>query len=420
MSTLRHILIVTWKELRLIFADKGSLAVLFLLPLLFSSMYGTINQQLAQENVSSAVLVDVYLVNEDSGLFGERIAQALGELAVLQVEALDSAATAERRVAEGRAAAAIILPADLSQRIADYSPTTIDVIIDPAQPEAASIVTGIMNHAVNEVVLWGEVQHGVHTVLSEAELPLTDPETQRAVEAQTLGIIMTRIDELRRNPALAVVQEDLEGAIITGGIELFFAHLFPAFTVMFVFFIVGMAGASLLTERDAGTLRRLLAAPVSRTAIIGGKVLGYMTLACSQVVVLFGVAHLLFGMPLGDSPLALVALTLVLAMVATSMGMMIASLARSVKQADSIGTVLGFVLAGMGGSIAISATPITRSGGPMSILARLTPHGHALEAYYSLMAERAGMIDILPELGALLAMGLAFAAIAILRFRNLE
>ncbi len=420
MSTVRQTLIVTWKELRLILADKGSLAVLFLLPLLFSSMYGTINQQLAQESESPTVLVNAYLVNEDTGPFGERIAQALGEIAVLRVEILDSAETAERRVAEGRAAAAIILPADLSQRIADYSPTTMEVIVDPAQPEAAGIVRGIMNHAVNEVVLWGEVQHGVHIVLGEAGLPLGDPETQRAIEAQNLGIIMTRIDELRRNPALRVVQEDLEGAVITGGIELFFAHLFPAFTVMFVFFIVGMAGASLLNERDAGTLRRLLAAPVSRTAVIGGKVLGYMTLVCMQVIVLFGIAHLLFGMPLGDSPLGLVVLTLVLAMVATSLGMMIASLARSPKQADSIGTVLGFVLAGMGGAIAVSATPITRSGGPMSIVARLTPHGHALEAYYSLMAERAGMIDVLPELGALLAMGLAFAAVAIWRFRTLE
>ncbi len=228
---------------------------------------------------------------------------------------------------------------------------------------------------------------------------------------------MTSLNGLRQNPAILVASEDLEGEAVESWTTTFFAYLFPGFAVMFAFFTVGMSGASLLTERDNGTLRRLLAAPLSRSAIVGGKMLAYMLLVCMQVVVLLGVASLVFGMPLGESPAALVLLTIALALVGAAMGMLIASLASTAKQADSVGTILGFVLAGIGGAIAFSATPLSRTEGFMGVLSKLTPHAHAVEGYYRLMAENAGLTQILPQLGALLAMGIGFVLIARWRFR---
>lgn len=418
---IRHSLTVARKEIQLIARDRGSLVILFLLPLLFGSLYGSINLHFAGEGELASVLVDVALVNQDEGIFGEQVTLAVGDIDVLRVETVESTAAAERLVAEGQVSAAIIIPAGLTLDIDAYTPTAIEVIVDPAQPESAGIVGGIMNKVIDEATVWGEVQYAIRTLLDESGvLADASDETRRAIEAQNLGVTMTRINEMRRTPRVAVVSEDLEGAVIEGGIELFFALLFPGITVMFVFFSVGMSGASLLSERETGALRRLLAAPIPRGAIIAGKMLGYMALVCLQVIVLFGVAHSLFGMPLGRSPVALVVLTLLLALVATAMGMMIAALSRSSKQADNVGTVLGFVLAGLGGCLAIGPTPLTRTEGFMSVIARLTPHGHAVEAYYSLMAENAGLVRILPELAVLLAIGVAFYLIATWRFRFTE
>jgi hypothetical protein len=50
-------------------------------------------------------------------------------------------------------------------------------------------------------------------------------------------------------------------------------------------------------------------------------------------------------------------------------GMMIAALSKTAKQADSIGTVFGFVPGGLGGAIAFSPIPFYRSGGYIGILA---------------------------------------------------
>ena len=418
---IKHTLSIAWKEIQLIVRDRGSLVILFLLPLLFGTLYGSINLQFAGGDEAPTVLVQVAVVNQDEGIFGEQIALALNEINVLAVETLDSAAVAERRVAEGTVSAAIIIPVGFSRDIEAYTPSAIEVIVDPAQPEAASIVSGIMNKVIDEATVWGEVLYAIRTLLDESGvLAEASPETQRAIQAQNLGVIMTRINEMRRTPRVVVASEDLQGARIEGGIEIFFALLFPGITVMFVFFGAGMSAASLLAERETGALRRLLAAPIPRGSIIGGKMLGYMALVCMQVIVLFGVARAFFGMPLGNAPAALVLLTLLLAFVATAMGMMIAALVRSPKQADNVGTVLGFVLGGLGGCVAISPTPLTRAGGFMSVLARLTPHGHAVDAYYSLMGEGAGMTAVLPELAILLAMGVAFFLIATWRFKFSE
>ncbi len=121
---------------------------------------------------------------------------------------------------------------------------------------------------------------------------------------------MTTINEMRNKPVIEVAIQNPESQ--SGGtIQTFFAYLFPGLTVMFIYFIVPMSSDGLLNERETGTLRRLLTAPIPKGAILAGKILAYMQLACLQVVVVFAVAGLVFGTPFGKSPLGLVILTLV-------------------------------------------------------------------------------------------------------------
>ncbi len=417
MKAIYNTLSVAEKEIRLIAADRGGLAMLILLPILLGSLFAGLNIMANTSDESPDILLEVSLVNEDPGVFGGEVAKSIESIDELNVESLDSINEAEQLVIEGEVAAAIIIPADFSEKIDTYTPTEIEVIVDPAQPEAASIVTGIMNQVVAEVTIWGEIQYGVRTIMEESGLLVeASPEEQRAIEAQNMGVIMTQLNELRRNPAIAVISENLEGVKVEGGIGLFLTYLFPAFTVMFIFFIVGTESASLLQEKEAGTLRRMLAAPLPRWTVIAGKMLAYGLLVCLQVVILFTIGYVLFDITLGQSPLALITITVLVAFVAVSLGMLVAAFARSSKQADSVGTVLAFVLAGIGGAFPLWP-PIFRSAGFIGILAKFTPHAHALEGYYSVMAENASFSQILPQLGFLLVMGLVFFLIAVWRFR---
>jgi len=420
MNKLRDVLTIAWKEILLIAKDRGVLAILFLLPLLVGSMMASMNLQAANaaRGQKGAILLKVAMVNQDTGVFGSEIVKALQGINILEMEKLDSVATAEDRVAKGQAAAAIIIPRDLSDKVDAYTPTTLEVIVDPAQPESTSIVTGIMNEVVSEVTIWGELQYGIRSVFDESGLLAgASPEEQRAMQAQSLGAIMTRLNELRRTPAISVASEDAEGIPVSAAFGDYFAYLFPGLTVMFIFFGMSGVGGGLLLEREVGTLRRLIAAPIAPSAVVFGKMLASIVLACAQTVVLLGVARVVFSMPLGHSPLGLVLVTLATALVSTSLGMVVASFCKTSKQTDSLCTLLSFLLAGLGGSISVTSTPLWRTSGLMGAIANLTPHAHALEGFYSLMAEEASVVQILPQVGILLLMAAVFFIIAVRRLK---
>jgi ABC-2 type transport system permease protein len=410
-------LAVAWNELMILFKDKGSLALMFLLPLLLGSMMGAANVTMGSTE-EATILLHVGLVNEDGEIFGTEVAKAVQSIDELDVNVYNTAAEAQAQVAEGELAAAIIIPASFTADIDAYTPTSVDVVVDPGQPESASIVTGIMKQVVDEVTIWGEVQYGIRAILEESGLLIgASAEQQQAVGAQTLGVIMTSLGEMRRTPAIAVVSQDMEGVESENWVVTFMALMFPGFAVMFIFLNISWSGRSLLAEREAGTLRRLMAAPLPRGTVIAGKMLAYTILACLQVLVLFAVASIAFGMPMGHSPLGLVLLSLVVGLTSAALGMLIAALARSANQAASTGIILGLVLAAIGGCISMSGQPVFRQPGFMGTLANLTPHAYALEGYYSLMAENATVVSILPEMGIVLAFGAVFFLIAVWRFR---
>jgi ABC-2 type transport system permease protein len=422
MKAIYYTLSVTWKEIQVILRDRGWLVILFLLPLLIGGFMGAMNLATnppsGEGEENAAISLQVGLVNLDAGDFGTEVSKAIQEIKQLKVDLYTTADQAGQKVAQGDLISAIIIPADFSQNINAYIPTSIEVMVDPAQPEAASIVTGIMNQVVGEVTIWGEVQYGIRSIFQESGLlAQANPQEQRAVEAQNLGVIMTRINDMRRNPSILVASEDLQGAEIQGGIELFIAYLFAGLTVMFIFFIVAMASTSLLGEREAGTIRRLLSSPLPRGTVIAGKTLAFMLLGCVQVVVMFAVASLLLHAPLGHSPLALVVITLGVTFVAAALGMMVAALARSASQANSIGMILAFVLAGLGGALPTTQQPLSRAGGFIGVISNLTPHAYAVEGYYRVMAENQTLIQILPQIGILLVFGIVFFIIAVWRFK---
>lgn len=423
MKVIYYTLSVTWKEIQVIIRDRGWLVILILLPLLLGGFFGAINlatnPPAGSDSKKAGILLRVGLVNQDEGVFGSEIAKALQDVDQLEVQVYKTRAEAEKPVAEGAKAAAIMIPADFSARINGYTQTEIEVMVDPAQPQSASIVAGILNQVAGEVTIWGEVQHGVVSLFEESGLlTQASPEQQRAIQAQNLGVIMTRINETRSNPAIQVVSEDLLGAKIQGGIELFIAYLFAALTVMFIFFIVAMCSTSLLIERENGTIRRLLSAQAPRGTIIAGKTLAFMLLGCIQVVVLFAVANLGLGAPLGHAPLALVVITLAVTFCAAALGMLVAALAKSASQASSVSLILAFVLAALGGAMpGATKEPVTRAGGFIGSVSKLIPHSYAVEGYYRVMAENETFLQVLPQIGILVLFGVVFYLIAVWRFK---
>jgi ABC-2 type transport system permease protein len=418
MSDLMNALAVAGKDLRILFKDKGNLAVLFALPIIFSLIVAGPHRfqsdtEEAAPGEEPALQIKAFLVNEDGGTYGTQVMDGLRGIPMLEIESLDSIEEADRRVADGERAAAIVIPAEFSAGIDAYEPVEIQVLVDPTQTEAANIAADVVDSVAAEVAALGEIQYGIRTVLAQSGAFVDmDPEAQAAVQMQTLGVIWTQAQEIRHNPVIAVKSTDLKGEEEAGGWDPF-AQSTAGFTVMFNFFLVGIIAESLLREKESGAFRRLLSSPMRRGSIIGGKILGYMVIVFLQVLVMGAFGNLMYNMPLGNSVAGMLGLTIALALAASSMGLMIGSLFDTSKKASNVGLILGFVLMIIGGCI----YPTYSVEGFMGLLARLTPHAHAVMGYVKLMTEDIGLMGVLPNVGVLLGMAAAFFGVAVWRFR---
>jgi len=417
MTMVRATLAITWKELQVTLRDRGLLAILFLLPLIFASMF-SLSQQGALDEATGAApfTVDVFLVNEDDGPYGQQVADTLRQVAMLKVEELDSAEEADVRVGNGERTAAIIIPADFSAGIDAYQPTNLDVVVDPVQQAVAGVVVGLANFAASPVATEGELLHGTRSFLDQTGvLDGASAELVKAVEAQTVGAIMTQLQAMQSDPPIAVVGERLvEDQEPINLIDSFM----PAFAVMFAFFLVGHIGQTFHRERDEGTFRRLLASPLSRASIIAGPMVAFMVIVVLQVVFLFGIGAGLFKLQIGNSLAGLLVVSVALGLVVSAFGLMLGVLTRTGKQADTLGTLVAFVLPFVSGIFPMnSLEPSYLSGGVLGTIGSWIPHMHAAEGFRLVMTGEGTVETVLVQVGALLAFAVVFFAIAGRRLR---
>jgi ABC-2 type transport system permease protein len=417
MNTLRNSLAVAWKDLQIILRDRGLLIIVVLLPLTVGTMLSLLYTSMYEKSTGEQALkIRVYLVNLDQGAYGEKVAQSMREIDTLVVEQLDGEAGrqyADQAVANSENTALILIPADFSQKIDAYEQAEVQVIVDPTQQELGKIVLGLMNYAVAPASIEGNIRYGIKSLSSQSEVVQNFNAEQKAgFEMQTLGAIMTQLQQFMVNPIISVETIEKEAATVETPVINFFSLMIPGFTLMMAFFLAGAIGLRLFIEKDQGTMRRLLVSPMTRGSLIGGVMLAYGIFIILQVTLLFGISAGIFGMDLGDSFLGLALVTLALAVCVTSFGVFLAALARTGKQADSLSTLLGFILGGLGGCIIFTSPPMYRWGGVMGTLSRLTPHSWAAEGYYKLTVEGASAMDVLPQVGVLLLFALVFFLIA--------
>jgi ABC-2 type transport system permease protein len=426
MNVVRNSLRMARKDLKVLFKDRGQLAVIFVMPLLFSLIFGGIYAMAAPDSEGPSgepkLVIRAYVVNEDQGPYGAQVEEVLRGIRPLRLLGARTADAADKQVADGKVPAAIIIPADFSTQIDTNQPTRVQLIKDPTQQLEARAVAGILNQVLSELSLRAEIEYGIRAVYERTgALEGAGPEEARAVQAQTMGAIWTGVQEMRQNPTIAVQSEDLEGEVTQLSVGAIASSVYtPMFCTMFAFFLMGNVAGSVLAEREAGSFRRLLAAPIYRGTVIAGKFLAFVVVVFLQMLLLFGVSNALFGMPLGESPLGLVVLTLALGLASTGLGMLLGTVARTSKQAGTIGMLLGFLLyfaSGYTGGTVSSTGFDAGLEGFRLYLSQLTPHAHAMDGYVRLILGGAGVADILPNILALLGFAVVFFLVGLWRFR---
>ena len=172
-------------------------------------------------------------------------------------------------------------------------------------------------------------------------------------------------------------------------------------TMVLLIMLVALTGGSihLVLERNQGLLSRLATTPISRPAIVLGKLAGRVGVAAVQIAFAMLSAVVLFRFDWGPSLPMVAAVLLGWALFNAAFSVLVGSLARTTGQAMGIGILTTVVLASLGGAWwPIEIAPVW-----MQRLAAFVPTGWAMDAMHKLVSFGYEPMAALPQLLGLVA-----------------
>ncbi len=189
----------------------------------------------------------------------------------------------------------------------------------------------------------------------------------------------------------------------------YFEYFFPGTVVLVLLFAAIFSNISVIEDRHEGFLQGVLVAPVSRSAIVAGKVLGGATLAWLQGVVFLPLAPL-SGIALTPrSALAAAGVLAVLALSLTALGFAFAWKVDSVQGFHAIMNVVLMPMWLLSGSF----FPVSGAPAWLGALMRLNPLTYGVAALrWALYGQGAALGSGLPGPALSLAVTLVLGAAA--------
>jgi ABC-2 type transport system permease protein len=166
-------------------------------------------------------------------------------------------------------------------------------------------------------------------------------------------------------------------------------------------------------ERQKGTLRRLLVTPTSKGTLLIGTILGQVSTALVQMLLLVGFGILVLHVNWGQSVAALAVMMIASALAAAALGTALGTFVKTEGQANSLSIMLGMVMALLGGCW----YPIEMFPQFVRSAVKILPTTWAMQGMLDIVLRSKGLIFILPITGVLLGFAVVFFAVGIRRFR---
>jgi len=342
-------LTIAAKELRLFFRDRMALFWMLALPLIFVTVFGLAFSGNQTE-------INVLVVQQDNGPLADAYVLALDN--ALNVVKVNDVATAENEVLDGKAVAAIIVPAGFSENTAQ-----VRLVYDETKQQASAIVMGVVD--------------GITFKFTGQQPPVT--------------------------------AESVSGKQFST-----FQFIIPGMSVMFIFMMCGIGGTELiLSEKEKGTFKRNLLAPISRASFLGGKLLANFLIGCIQLIVLFAFGIFVFGMAVYGNILLVALIGVPTILFAVGLGLLVSSLVRSHEAANGLIMAIVFPMCALGGVwFSLEMMP-----GYMQSIAQVLPTYHAQSAFTGVIMRGKDLAAIAPSVLVLAGFAIAVLVAGILLFK---
>ena len=386
--------VIASKDIKRSVRDRSAIVTAVVAPLALAFILSTV----LGGSDGSSLNTTFAIVDEDGGqasaVLVDDILPSLEDEGVDLVES-DSIEEARSMAEDGEVDAAFVLPEGFTESVQSSEAAEITIFTNAESEIGRQVAQSVAESYAAEL---NAVRLSLSTVQVEAGGTASPAEMQELQAEASEQPIPTRLVE-----SSAGSRQFDSNTFFAAGISVFF-----------LFFTAQLGAVSLLQERKEGTLARLLAAPVSRGAVIGAKAIYSFVIGVVSMVILIIASHFLMDASWGD-PLAVTVVVLAAVFAAMGLQSLVATLATTDEQAAGYGAVVGVTLGLLGGTF----FPITQGPGLIAKLSYISPHSWIMRALGELSGGAGTLADVLPAVGALVLFGAATGTVALARSRSL-
>ncbi len=339
MKSLIRIKAIMLKELRQLSRDRLTFAMVVMIPLIQLVLFGfAINTEIRN--------IPVGLVDSSQTYHSRLLTESVKATQVVKFgHYYQTAEQAKQAIQTGEIKAALIIPADFEQRLAQ-------------------------NRALAQWMVNGSDSILSATILGLQRMPFIPDYKTRNLPNQGKTFEVTLFYNPSRKASINIVP-GLLGVILTMTMVLF-------------------TSIAIVRERERGNLELLITTPVSPLELMIAKIIPYIFVGLLQVIIILGLGHLLFSVPINGSLIQIFLGSLLFIAASLTLGLIISTLAQTQLQAMQM--TIFIILP----SILLSGFMFPYEGMPILAqwIAEVLPATHFMRMIRGIVLRGADLIDL--------------------------
>lgn len=274
----------------------------------------------------------------------------------------------------GEVLAALVIPPEFSRQLAQGVPTSVQLLLDGSNANAASVAQGYAQRIVQNFALQRAPPH-----------------------------LMAGLSPVELRPR------------VWYNSELDYRHFMVLSMMSLAGMMVGMitAAAGIVREKESGTVEQLLVTPVSPGEMIAAKILPPL-LFCLLALFSSLLVAAVFGVPLRGSLALFMLFSAVFLLSSMGIGILLGVIADTLQQALLTSFLVLFPVLFLSGTI----VPLESMPPGLQYLAEASPLRHYMDAVLGLFLKGVGLDVLWPRLAAMLAIGAVLLVLSVWRFRR--
>ena len=410
------------KDLKLFFSNRRNVLLTFALPIilitLFVFVFGGVGKSKNQSKKYDLTVSDL----DNTASSKDAIAQLDSQKSIHVIP--EQLITAQEAVKKGKIDAVLILHKGFADSLNNGNSLPIELQYDEAQEAQV----GMLQQALFStfIALPYSKKDNMVKILDkrfDKILGKTDEKTRNRVHAQFETLNNTIENGREKKP-------DAKASDFSSGSEIKMTKLVAAkednslslvqsvagTAIMMLLFSVAGMGATLLDEKQEGTLKKLLYSPMRPDNILFGKMIYVNIISVIQLLIMFVYAWMVFGLDIMHHLPSLLLMIIATAYACSSFGVFIASVANSRQQVQGLSTLILLLMSSIGGSM----MPVFLMPAFMQKISVFTVNYWGIQGFYDIFWRLLPLIDFafLSRVLVLILIGTLFNFIALKMFRK--